>query len=296
MLPAEHGFEGLIANTPMRRLQRLVGRDDIEIYAKLEGTNLGGSVKDRAALAMITTAHEAGLLTGKRIVEATSGNTGIALAMIAALMELPITLTMPETATPERRAIMKAYGAEVLLTDGIEAAIDLAHELHNQGTHHMLDQFSNPANPEMHYRTTGPEIWGDTGGRITHFVASMGTTGTMMGTGRYLKEVHPGIELVGVHPAEGHKIPGSRKWPPAYEPSIYDATRVDRIIHVTRPVAEDHVRALCRKEAIFAGISSGGAAWGALEVAKTAPAGSVIVFIVCDRGDKYLSVEGLFPR
>lgn len=294
MLPEDHGFKGLIGDTPMRKLQRMVGRDDVTVYGKLEGTNLGGSVKDRAALAMITTAVEQGLLEGKRIVEATSGNTGIALAMIASLMDRPITLVMPESATPERRAIMKAYGAEVLLTDGMEAAIDKARALHEAGTHYMIDQFSNPANPEMHFRTTGPEIWRDTAGKITHFVASMGTTGTIMGTGRYLKSQSPALQVVGVQPEDGHQIPGSRKWPPAYLPKIYKPEGVDEILFVNRPTAEDHVKRMTREEGVFAGISSGGACWGALEVAKTAPAGSVIVFIVCDRGDKYLSVPGLF--
>ncbi|MCB9522432.1 MAG: pyridoxal-phosphate dependent enzyme [Myxococcales bacterium] len=294
MLPEEHGFKGLIGDTPMRRLERMVGRDDVTVYGKLEGNNLGGSVKDRAALAMITQAVDQGLLEGRRIVEATSGNTGIALAMIASLMGRPITLVMPESATPERRAVMKAYGAEVLLSDGMEDAIDMARALHEAGTHYMIDQFSNPANPEMHFRTTGPEIWRDTAGQVTHFVASMGTTGTIMGTGKFLKAQNPALKVVGVQPQDGHQIPGSRKWPEAYLPKIYKPEGVDEILFVDRPTAEDHVLRMTREEGVFAGISSGGACWGALEVAKTAPPGAVIVFIVCDRGDKYLSVPGLF--
>ena len=296
MLPSEHGFDRLIGDTPMRRLQRLVDRDDVEVWAKLEGTNLGGSVKDRAALAMITTAADAGLLEGRRIVEATSGNTGIALAMIAALMKRPITLIMPSNATPERRAIMRAHGAEVILVEGgMEPAIDLARQLHEAGTHYMIDQFSNPANPEMHFRTTGPEVWRDTGGRVTHFVSSMGTTGTIMGTSRFLKSMRADIEIVGVHPEDGSQIPGIRKWPEAYQPRIYDPSRVDRILTVSRETSDERVRDLSREEGVFAGISSGGCCDAALRVAADAPSGSVIVFIVCDRGDKYLSVDGLFP-
>ncbi len=294
MLPEEHGFARLIADTPLRRLQRVVGRDDVTVLAKLEGTNLGGSVKDRAALAMITAAADAGLLEGKRIVEATSGNTGIALAMIAALMKRPITLIMPASATAERRVTMAAYGAEVILADDMEVAIDMARSLHAAGTHFMIDQFSNAANPEMHFRTTGPEIWRDTDGAVTHFVASMGTTGTIMGTGRFLKSQRPDLQVVGVQPQDGHKIPGSRKWSPAYLPKIYDPAGVDEILLVDRPTAEAHVRLLAREEGIFAGISSGGACWAALQVARTAAPGSVIAFIVCDRGDKYLSVPGLY--
>lgn len=289
-------YKGLIADTPMRRLSRLVERADVEVWAKLEGTNLGGSVKDRAALGMIASAKAAGhLADGRRLVEATSGNTGIALAMIAALEEIPITLIMPENATPERRAVMKAYGAEVILTDGMLEARDRAAELHAAGTHYQLDQFANPANPEMHYQTTGPEVWRDTQGRVTHFVSSMGTTGTIVGSSRYLKEKNPVIEIVGVHPAEGSQIPGIREWPPAYLPSIYEPWRVDRILRVDEARAAEYTRKLARAEGLFVGLSSGGAAAIALDIARDAPGGSVVVFIVCDRGDKYLSMDGLFP-
>jgi cysteine synthase B len=290
------GFEGLIGETPLRRLQRMVGRTDIEVQAKLEGGNLGGSVKDRAALGMIAAAESEGLLDGRRIVEATSGNTGIALAMIATLKRLPITLVLPETATPERRAIMKAYGAELLLAPDIVSARDMAQSLHDAGTHHQLDQFSNPANPLMHYRTTGPEVLRQTEGRITHFVSAMGTTGTIMGTARFLGEAKPEARIVGVHPREGSKIPGIRAWAPEYRPRIHESGRVHTMVHVSREEAAETTRRLAREEGIFAGLSGGGAAWAALRVAADAPEGSVIVFIVPDRGDKYLSVEGLFPR
>ena len=290
-------FEGLVANTPMRRLRKLVGRQDIQVFAKLEGTNLGGSVKDRAALGMITAAEKAGILDGgARLVEATSGNTGIALAMIAALKKRPITLLLPSTATPERRAIMKAYGAEVILVDeGMERARDLAAEMHSAGTHYQLNQFAHPANPQMHYETTGPEVYGDTAGKVTHFVSSMGTTGTIMGTSRYLKERDPTIQIVGVQPKDGSKIPGIRRWSPEYLPQIYEPDRVDRIIDVSAEDAEEMTRSLAAEEGLFVGLSSGGACVAALEVAALVPAGSVIVFIVCDRGDKYLSMPQLFP-
>jgi len=288
-------FEGLVADTPMKRLVKMVGRDDVEVWAKLEGTNLGGSVKDRAALGMITAAERAGHTAGRRLVEATSGNTGIALAMIAALKDIPITLVMPASATVERRAAMKAYGAELILADDIMHARDIARDLHEAGTHFQLDQFSNPANPEMHFQTTGPEIWRDTGGRVTHFVSSMGTTGTIMGTSRFLKGQSAAIEIVGVHPEEGSKIPGIRKWPPAYLPRIFEPERVDRVLYVDTETAAEHTRRLGRQEGLFVGLSSGGACARALDVARDAPAGSVIVFIVCDRGDKYLSMDALFP-
>ncbi len=296
---AQQSFDGLIAKTPLARLRQIVQRDDVEVYAKLEGSNLGGSVKDRAALGMITRAEQEGHLEGRRMVEATSGNTGIALAMIAALKERPITLIMPASATPERVAIMKAYGAEVILTPAegsMEAAIDLARELHAKGDHYMLDQFSNSANPQMHYETTGPELWAATEGRITHFVSSMGTTGTIMGTSRYLKERNPDIQIVGCQPKDGSRIPGIRRWPPEYLPSIYEPERVDRIIDVSQDEAIETTRQLARKEGLFVGMSAGGAGWATLQVAAEAPAGSVIVFITPDRGDKYLSLEALFPR
>ena len=292
-------FEGVIADTPLRRLTNLTTRDDVEVHAKLEGSNLGGSVKDRAALAMIVAAEQGGHLEGRRMVEATSGNTGIALAMIAGIKGLPITLIMPSNATPERVTIMKAYGAEVILTDEalrMEGAIDHARALHEAGDHFMLDQFSNPANPQMHYETTGPEVWRATRGRITHFVSSMGTTGTIMGVSRYLEEVEPNVLIVGCQPTDGSRIPGIRRWPPEYLPRIYEAERVDRIVDVIAEDAEDTTRQLARHEGLFVGMSSGGAAWAALKVAEEAPAGSVIVFITPDRGDKYLSMESLFPR
>jgi cysteine synthase B len=288
-------FKGLIAQTPLARLNVLNPRKDVDIYAKLEGTNLGGSVKDRAALAMITAAEDAGFLEGKTIVEATSGNTGIALAMIASLKKRPITLVMPKSSTPERVATMRAYGAHVLLVDGgMEDAIDKATALEAQGDHYMINQFANPANPQMHYQTTGPEIFGDTQGRVTHFVSTMGTTGTIMGSSRYLKEQNPNIQIIGVQPEGESKIPGIRRWPEAYLPKIFDPKRVDRILDVNEQNAYELARALTRDEGIFCGPSSGGACWAALQIAKEAPAGSVIVFIVCDRGDKYLSMSQLF--
>ncbi len=292
-------YEGVIARTPLWPLRNLTTRDDVRVLAKLEGTNLGGSVKDRAALSMILAAEREGHLRGRRIVEATSGNTGIALAMIAGLRGLPITLVMPASATPERVAIMKAYGAEVILTPAeasMEGAIDLARELHARGDHFMLDQFSNPANPEMHYRTTGPEVWEATGGRITHFVSAMGTTGTIMGVSRYLKERDAGIRIVGCQPTEGSKIPGIRRWPAEYLPRIFEPERVDRTIDVSADDAMETTRSLAKREGLFVGMSAGGAGWAALKVAEEAPAGSVVVFITPDRGDKYLSMESLFPR
>ena len=290
-------FQGLIANTPLVQIQNLNPRSDVTVYGKLEGTNLGGSVKDRAALAMITAAEDAGHLEGKRIVEATSGNTGIALAMIASLKKRPITLIMPNTATPERVATMKAYGAEVHLVEGgMESAIDLAKDLHQKGSHFMMNQFGNPANPQMHYQTTGPEVYQSTQGKVTHFVSSMGTTGTIMGTSRYLKEQDSTIQIVGVQPKGESKIPGIRRWPKAYLPTIFEPERVDRILDVSAEDAMATTRLLTQKEGVFCGPSSGGAGWAALQVAKTAPAGSVIVFIVCDRGDKYLSMDALFKN
>ena len=291
-------FNGLIADTPLVQLRTLVERDDVEVWGKLEGTNLGGSVKDRAALGMVTAAEEEGHLEGGRaLVEATSGNTGIALAMIASLKEIPIKLVMPQSATRERVATMRAYGAQVeLIEGGMEDAIDRARALHAAGSHYMLNQFGNPANPEMHYHTTGPEVYRATQGRVTHFVSSMGTTGTIMGTSRYLKERDPKITIVGVQPAGESRIPGIRRWSPEYLPTIFEPERVDRVIDVEATQALATARALTQREGVFCGPSSGGACWSALEVARTSPAGSVIVFIVCDRGDKYLSMEGLFDQ
>ena len=290
------GFEGLVANTPMKPLRAMNAKKGVSVFAKLEGTNLGGSVKDRAALSMINAAEESGVLqNGRRLVEATSGNTGIALAMIAALKKIPITLLLPQSATPERRRVMAAYGAEVILIeDGIEAARDEAQRLHDQGSHFQLNQFANPANPKMHYLTTGPEVWRDTTGKVTHFVSSMGTTGTIMGTSQYLKSQNSDVQIIGVQPEDGSRIPGIRRWSPAYLPKIYDASRVDRIIDVSEAQARDHTRKLAEQEGLFVGLSSGGACCAALQVAEAAPEGSVIVFIACDRGDKYLSMTNLF--
>ncbi|MEZ4470909.1 MAG: pyridoxal-phosphate dependent enzyme [bacterium] len=286
------GYEGLVGDTPLCRLKRVVTRPDVEVIAKLEGGNLGGSVKDRAALGMINAAE--GELAGRRIVEATSGNTGIALAMIAALKGLPITLILPANATRERRVNMEAYGAEVLIADDMIAARDWARSLADAGTHHELDQFSNPANPLMHYLTTGPEVLRQTAGRITHFVSSMGTTGTIMGTARYLAEAKPSVRIVGVHPEEGSQIPGIRKWPDAYRPRIHEDGRIHEMRYVNTDDATRTTRQLARDEGLFVGLSGGGACTAALRVAEEAPAGSVIVFVVPDRGDKYLSMETLF--
>jgi cysteine synthase B len=290
-------FDHVIGNTPLYRLGRLSPRPDVEVYGKLEGNNLGGSVKDRAALSMFEAAEAEGLLQGRKVVEPTSGNTGIALAMIAGLKGIDLTLLMPEGSTPERVATMRAYGAKVVLTpqsESMEGAIDRARALVATGEYLMLDQFSNPANPLAHFKHTGPEVWRDTGGRVTHFVSSMGTTGTIMGTSRFLKSQNPEVVICGVQPGENAKIPGIRRWPKAYLPKIYEPDRVDRIIDVAENDARDSTRALAQHEGLFVGMSSGGACWAALQVAAEAPSGSVIVFICCDRGDKYLSVEGLF--
>lgn len=291
-------FQGLIGSTPLARIHHLFKRDDVEIYAKLEGTNLGGSVKDRAALAMIQAAEKEGVFEQNRsLIEATSGNTGIALAMIASLKGVPITLVMPNTSTVERVAVLKAYGAKVHLVEGgMESAIDFAKACHDAGTHYMINQFANPANPQMHYQTTGPEVFEGTKGKVTHFVSAMGTTGTIMGTSRYLKEQNSSIKIIGVQPQGDSKIPGIRRWPKEYLPKIFEPSRVDQIIDVTAEDAMAQARLLTRQEGIFCGPSSGGACWATLQIAKQAPAGSVIVFIVCDRGDKYLSMEGLFSE
>ena len=290
------GYEGLIANTPMRKLQVLNTRSDVTVFGKLEGTNLGGSVKDRAALGMINAAERDGVLQGgRRLVEATSGNTGIALAMIAALKKIPITLLLPQTATAERRSIMCAYGAEVILVeDGIVAARDMAQKMHDAGTHYQLNQFANPNNPLMHFHTTGPEVWQATKGTVTHFVSSMGTTGTIMGTSKFLKSQSTDIQIIGVQPEDGSRIPGIRRWPQEYLPKIYEPERVDNIIDVSEESAREYTRRLAEDEGLFVGLSSGGACCAALQIAENAPTGSVIVFIVCDRGDKYLSMENLF--
>jgi S-sulfo-L-cysteine synthase (O-acetyl-L-serine-dependent) len=286
-----------VGNTPLVRLQRLPGPTSNVILAKLEGNNPAGSVKDRPALSMIEQAERRGdIRPGDTLIEATSGNTGIALAMVAALKGYRMVLVMPENMTAERRAIMKAYGARLVLvpeTGGMEAARDLAAAMEARGEGRVLDQFANQDNPLAHHESTGPELWRETAGTITHFVSSMGTTGTIMGTSRYLKAMNPAISIIGVQPVEGARIPGIRRWPPAYLPRIYDPARVDRIIDVTQDEAEEMTRRLGAQEGLFCGISSGGALAAALQVSAEVEH-AVIVTIVCDRGDRYLST-GVFP-
>ncbi len=288
--------ESTIGNTPLVRLQRMPGATSNAILAKLEGNNPAGSVKDRPALSMIVEAEKRGdIRPGDTLVEATSGNTGIALAMVAAMKGYRMILIMPDNLSLERRQSMTAYGAELILVtkaEGMEGARDLAVRLRDEGRGIVLDQFANPDNPLAHYRGTGPELWRDTGGRITHFVSSMGTTGTIMGVSRYLKEKSPAIVVVGAQPAEGASIPGIRKWPEAYLPKIYDARRVDRIEPVTQPEAEETMRRLAREEGIFCGVSSGGACAVALRISREVE-NATIAFIACDRGDRYLST-GVF--
>jgi cysteine synthase B len=290
-------LEATVGNTPLVRLQRLPGETGNALLVKLEGNNPAGSVKDRPALGMIRHAEQRGdIRPGDTLIEATSGNTGIALAMVAAMKGYRMRLIMPEHMSVERRAVMKAFGAEIILVSkqaSMEGARDLALEMQANGEGKVLDQFSNPDNPLAHYAGTGPEIWRDTGGGITHFVSSMGTTGTIMGTSRYLKEKSPAIEIVGVTPAEGASIPGIRRWPEAYLPSIFEPSRVDRTIEVTQQAAEQTTLALAAQEGIFAGISSGGAVAAALSLSKEVR-DAVIVVIICDRGDRYLST-GVFP-
>jgi len=294
-------IEQTIGNTPLVRLQRLPGEDNTRrrnvILGKLEGNNPGGSVKDRPAYSMITRAEERGeIRPGDRLIEATSGNTGIALAMIAAMKGYRMTLIMPDNLSSERRASMAAFGAELILTPaskgGMEYARDLAMQMQAEGSGHVLDQFANPDNPRAHYETTGPEIWRDTDGRITHFVSAMGTTGTIMGAGRYLKERNAAIQIIGAQPAEGSQIPGIRKWPDAYLPRIYDPTRVDRLEYVTQSDAEAMARRLAAEEGISCGPSAAGAFIITLRIAAEVE-NATIVFVVCDRGDRYLST-GLF--
>jgi len=294
-------IEDFIGDTPLVRLQRLPGEDNRRrhnlILAKLEGNNPAGSVKDRPAMSMIRRAEERGAIKkGDVLIEPTSGNTGIALAMAAAIRGYRMLLIMPEHLSLERRQSMRAFGAEIILTPqkgGMEAARDLAEKMVREGKGIMLDQFANPDNPLSHYEGTGPEIWRDTGGKISHFVSSMGTTGTIMGCSRYFKGKNPKIQIVGCQPAEGSQIPGIRKWPEAYLPRIYDRARVDRLELVSQADAEEMSRRLAREEGIFAGISSGGAAAVALRVAQDLK-NAVIVTIICDRGDRYLST-GVFP-
>jgi cysteine synthase B len=290
-------IEAFVGNTPLARLQRLPGASGNTLLAKLEGNNPAGSVKDRPALSMIKHAQARGeIQPGDRLIEATSGNTGIALAMAAAIMGYRMTLIMPDNMSAERRASMRAYGAELVLTPAagsMEAAIDLARAMEARGEGKVLDQFSNPDNPRAHYEGTGPEIWRDTQGKITHFVSSMGTTGTIMGTSKFLKEQNSAIQIVGVQPEGESKIPGIRRWPKEYLPKIYDASRVDRIMDVDQATAEETTRQLAAREGIFAGVSSGGAVAAALRLSAEAE-NAVIVVIVCDRGDRYLST-GVFP-
>ncbi len=284
----------LIGKTPLVELTGLPEKPEVKIYGKLEGHNPGGSVKDRAAYGMIKGAMERGEIgPGKKLIEATSGNTGIALAMIAGLMGVEIELIMPENSTKERVQTMRAFGAKVILTPesgGMEAAIDYATEKASLNDYVMLNQFANADNPAMHYRTTGPEIFGDTSGNITHFVSSMGTTGTIMGTSRYLKEQNPAIQIVGVQPIEGSRIPGIRKWPEEYLPKIFDPKRIDQIIEVDQDEAAHHARLLAKRDAVFSGMSSGGAYASSLKLAKQINKG-LIVCIICDRGDRYLSSD-----
>jgi cysteine synthase B len=294
-------LEDFIGNTPLARLQRLPGPEIAKqknvVLAKLEGNNPAGSVKDRPAISMIRHAERARRIKpGDTLIEPTSGNTGIALAMAAATRGYRMVLFMPEHLSAERRQTMRAFGAEIILTSqkgGMEAARDLAEKMVREGKGTMLDQFANPANPLVHYETTGPEIWRDTEGRVTHFVSSMGTTGTIMGCSRFLKEKNARIQVIGCQPSEGSQIPGIRKWPEAYLPKIYEAKRVDRLEHVSQAEAEEMTRRLAREEGIFAGISSGGAVHVALRIAREVK-NAVIVTIVCDRGDRYLTT-GVFP-
>ncbi len=294
-------LEDFVGDTPLVRLQRLTGaaneKNGNVILAKLEGNNPAGSVKDRPALSMIKRAQQRGdIKPGDTLIEPTSGNTGIALAMAAAVMGYRMVLVMPEHLSVERRQTMAAFGAQIVLTPqsgGMEMARDVAEKMRDEGKGLILDQFANPDNPLSHYEGTAPEIWRDTAGAVTHFVSSMGTTGTIMGCSRFFKEQNPAVQIVGCQPADGSQIPGIRKWPPEYLPKICDWSCVDRVIEVTQADAEDAMRKLAREEGIFAGVSSGGALWAAQQVAAQV-SNAVIVFIVCDRGDRYLST-GVFP-
>ena len=288
------GILDLVGNTPIVELQNISANKNVTIYGKLEGNNPGGSVKDRAAYGMIKGALDRGeIADGITLIEATSGNTGIALAMIASLFKLPIELVMPENSTRERVLTMRAFGAKVTLTPkdkSIEGSIDYANEQVAKGGYFMLNQFGNQDNPAMHYKTTGPEIWRDTERKVTHFVSSMGTTGTIMGVSKYLKEQNSAIQIVGCQPTDGSQIPGIRKWPEAYLPTIFDKKRVDRIIEVDEKDARIMTKRLAREEAVFSGLSSGGAVHAAIELSKELASG-IIVAIICDRGDRYLSSD-----
>jgi S-sulfo-L-cysteine synthase (O-acetyl-L-serine-dependent) len=290
-------LEDTVGNTPLVRLKRITAGRNNTLLAKLEGNNPAGSVKDRPALSMIKHAEQRGRIKpGDTLIEATSGNTGIALAMVAAMGGYRMILIMPEHLSVERRQTMRAFGAEIILTPqagGMETARDIAEKMRDEGKGVILDQFANPDNPLAHYEGTGPEIWRETEGRITHFISSMGTTGTIMGVSRYLKEQNPNIQIVGAQPEDGSQIPGIRKWPEEYLPKIYDKSRVDRLELVSQADAEEMTRRLAREEGIFGGISSGGAMCIALRVAE-AVSDATIVSVVCDRGDRYLST-GVFP-
>ena len=287
-------IEDCIGQTPLVRLQRLPGQTSNTLLGKLEGNNPAGSVKDRPVMGMIRQAEADGLIhPGDTLIEATSGNTGIALAMAAAVRGYRLILVMPESASHERRAVMRAYGAEIRLTEGMESARDEAEALSKAGKGKVLNQFANLANPQAHFDTTGPEIWRDTDGTVTHFVSSMGTTGTIMGVSRYLKQQRADIEIIGVQPAENASIPGIRRWPDAYLPAIFEPQRVDRIIDVSQSQAEEMTRRLASEEGIFAGMSSGGCVAAALQLSQELE-NAVIACIICDRGDRYLS-PGLFP-
>jgi len=292
-----HSLEDFVGNTPLVRLKRIPGASTNTILAKLEGNNPAGSVKDRPALSMISKAEARGeIKPGDTLIEATSGNTGIALAMAAAMRGYKMILVMPENQSLERCQTMRAFGAELILTSregSMELARDTADKLREQGRGIILDQFANPDNPLAHYEGTAPEIWRDTQGKITHFISSMGTTGTIMGCSRYFKEVNPAIQIIGVQPEEGAQIPGIRKWPEAYLPKIYHSKNVDSLEYVDQPAAEEMTRRLAREEGIFCGISSGGALEVAMRISQRVE-NATIVFIVCDRGDRYLST-GVFP-
>lgn len=291
-------IENFVGNTPLVRLKRLPGKTNNILLAKLEGNNPAGSVKDRPALSMVLNAQKRGeIKPGDTLIEATSGNTGISLAMIAAMLGYRMILVMPEHLSVERRQSMSAYGAEIVLTSkegGMEEARDVADHMNKSGRGIILDQFSNSDNPLAHYKSTAPEIWNDTKGKVTHFVSSMGTTGTIMGCSRYFREKNSSIQIIGVQPKEGAQIPGIRKWPEAYLPRIYDTKQVDQIILVSQDEAEESTRRLAREEGIFAGISSGGALAAVLKISSGIE-NSVIVFIICDRGDRYLST-GIFSN
>ena len=299
--PRYNTVEDVIGNTPLVRLMRIPGVDNDQrnnlILGKLEGNNPAGSVKDRPAISMIRRAEERGdIKPGDTLIEATSGNTGIALAMAAAIRGYRMLLIMPEDLSIERAQTMKAFGAELILTPrsgGMEHARDLAEQMQRDGKGRVLDQFANADNPRVHYETTGPEIWRDTAGRVTHFVSAMGTTGTITGVSRYLKQQSKAVRVIGAQPSEGSRIPGIRKWPEAYLPKIYDPTFIDEMVYVSQADAEEMARRMAAEEGLFAGISAAGACWVALQIARQVE-NATIVFIVCDRGDRYLST-GVFP-